>query len=132
MPLGFLVTTTSTTEIVAAPSFGMELVQAVAATPGWQAVGDFYLPTSADDVSLDVTVLCSKAGLLARVRLYDMTALAEVSGSVVSTTAIVGTRLLSGLVNLTGGRRYQMQCECTGSTDADAFATVLSGTVTSS
>jgi hypothetical protein len=131
MPEGFALEAASSIEVIAAYSAAPATIQSVAATPGWHVVGEFYLPKSCD-ARLDVILSVSDSSLVARARLYDLGATppAAVSGTVVSTSSETPSRLLSGVVTLTGSRRYQIQVECTGGTAETDFAVFQTGTIT--
>lgn len=127
MPQGFAVESATSVEIVAAWTTPATVVSAVAASPGWRVIGEYYLPKSCA-ARLDVVHLVSAVGLTSRVRLWD-TLDGAVPGSV-ETGAVVPTRSLGGMVQLTGGRTYQIQAECTGAAPAyDKFSAVLAATI---
>lgn len=124
MPESFALTEAASTQIVTAYAAPSTTIPAVAATPGWHVVGQFFLPLSCEG-KLDVQACVSDASLVGRVRLYDVTAGEVVSGSLVSYAGIlVVTRKLSGAVELTGQHNYQIQAECTGDSGDDFFMVI--------
>jgi len=131
MPQGFAVSQASKTEVICAYGTAPVEIPAVAATPGWQVIGEFYLPIDCF-AQVDMLALVSDASLVCRVRLYNMTPgeVGPVSGSVVSTSSTTSARVLSGTVNLGGDRVYQYQAECTGhAADHDHFAANTTATL---
>lgn len=127
MPQGFAVEDAQTVEIIAAWSSQKTFIYGVAASPGWQLLGQYFLPKSCA-ARLDVVHLVSASGLTSRVRLWDVDARAAVGGSV-SSVALSPERSLGGRVQLVGGRSYQVQAECTGGVGADKFGVSLSATI---
>ncbi len=119
-------TTEGQVEIISAYAAAQKTIDAVVSTPGWEAVGAFFMPVSSP-AKLEVIGLVSGAGLVLRARLYDVTADAAVSGSVASIAgALVDTRAVSGEIDLTGGRVYRMEVEVTGAADGDGTARSVS------
>jgi hypothetical protein len=129
MPQGFALESASSAEVIAAYSTAQTPVPAVAESPGWHVLGEFHLPKSTA-ARLDAIALVSAEGLTCRARLFDRTAAAVVSGAVVSITSLTSVRALSGVVQLIGNHRYQVQAECTGDTGDDQFAVVHTATIT--
>lgn len=129
MPQGFELTTEDILEVIAAYSSPQATIPSVAATPGWQVVGGFFL---SDNVScqLDAIASVTDDSLVCRLRLFDLTAVAEVSGSRAQTSETVPTRVLSGIVSIQGNRNYQIQAECTGGVADSLFAVVTTATIT--
>jgi hypothetical protein len=130
MPTGFALEEASSIEVIAAYSAPHTVVPAVASSPGWHVLGEFYLPKSVAKARLDALFMVSSDSLTCRVRLFDMTAKAEVSGSRAQSQTTSPKRILSGVVALTGGRNFQIQAECTGGSGAGLFATVETATIT--
>src|SRR5574338_1357752 len=133
MPQGFALTNASSIEVIAAYAAPQTTVMAVAATPGWQVLGAFYLPKSCS-ARIDALMMVSDASLTCRVRLYDatpgaMTPSARVVSGSVSTQSTTMVRQLGPTVSLTGGRLYQLQCEVTGGSGVDFFGVVPTATI---
>lgn len=134
MPQGFALTEATTLEIIAAYAAPQTMVPAVAETPGWQVLGAFLLPKSVK-ARLDALVMVSDDSLTCRVRLYDATQRAmlpadRIIPGLVTTQSTTMQRRLGPLVQLTGGRLYQIQCEVTGDTGDAYFAVVPTATIT--
>lgn len=132
MPEGFALTAASTVEVIAAYSTPQTTVLAVAATPGWQVLGAFYMPKSAQ-ARIDALMMVSDASLTCRVRLYDATP-GAVSGSRIvpgyaSTQSLTTIRRFGPLVSLVGGKTYQLQCEVTGDEGDGFFGVVPMATI---
>lgn len=127
MPQGFAVESATSVEIVAAWTTPATVVSAVAASPGWRVIGEYYLPKSCA-ARLDVVHLVSAVGLTSRVRLWDTHDGSAVPGAV-ETGAVVPTRSLGGMAQLTGGRTYQIQAECTGASGETKFSRILTATI---
>lgn len=108
-------------------------VQGVAATPGWEVVSAFYLEDAQATLILNAIMLVSQAGLIGRVRIYDLTAGAAVAGSTLAlpVSTLTDTRLTSGNLGaaMPAGRIYQIQIECTGGATVADFATLRSAVV---
>jgi hypothetical protein len=122
---GYSLNAESATEIVCAYAASLSQVPAVLAAPGWFVVGSFYLPKTVK-ARLDVIAALSAAGLTGTARLYDPTpgVDAPVSGSDVSFTAQDSTRVLGGVVTLTGNKVYLIQAQVTGATGGDKYGTI--------
>lgn len=101
-------------EVIAAYVAGQQSVSA--ADPlAWSVVGAFFLPLDAAGARLELIGLVTSGSLEMRARLWDLTAAAEVSGSVTPPiSATADARALSGLFSLTGGRLYQFQVSVLG------------------
>lgn len=127
--LSFGLEQATTTEVVAAYSMPQTLVPAVATTPGWHVGGTFYLPLTVK-CRLDALIQVSDGAVTANVRLFDLTALAPVSGMAVTSTSATPERKLSPVVTLTGNRRYQIQVEALGTPGDDAYAVVSTASIT--
>lgn len=125
---GFAVEKTTSLEIIAAWVAPKIVVPAVATSPGWYVMGEYYLPKSTM-AQLDVVGCVSHASLTLRARLWDTTANAVVPGGV-TITSLAGVRAKGAKVELTGGRTYQVQVECTGSTGEDRFGVAETATIT--
>ncbi len=135
MPQGFALETADTLEVIAAYSGPRTVIPAIAGDPssvsGWYVVGSFYLPRSCD-ARLDIIAVVSNPLLISRSRLFDMSTLAEVSGSRAIASPILPVRLLSGVCSLVGTHMYQIQSDCvlpTGSVADTDFSVVSSGTI---
>lgn len=113
------------TEIVCAYAAAQQDIPAVAAAPGWYSFAEFFLPKTVTG-RLEVIGFVSAGGLVATCRLYDPDPAvdAAVSASLVSFSSLTSGRYLSSAVQLTGNKRYMIQCQCVGATGADKFATV--------
>lgn len=125
MPEGFALQPVSSAEVVAAFAAPSTHIPSVSVTPGWQVIGEFFLPLSVAQCRLDVIASVSDASLTSRFRLYDRSNNTVVSGSTVQIRELVGTRRLSGPFALTGGRVFQIHGECTGHVEAIDFFAVL-------
>jgi hypothetical protein len=125
---GFALEKAGTVEVVAAWTVPQRVITAVAVAPGWNSLGEFYLPKSCD-AKLDVVAFVAASGLTFTARLWDTTAKAAVNGSV-STTSQAPTRLLGETVTLTGDRTYQLQVQCVGSAGDNKFGIVSAATIT--
>lgn len=119
---GFPLTQAASVEVVVASQSGQKAIPSVAATPGWHVIDEFPLTRSVN-AGIDVVGLVSDSGLTLKLRLVDATDGSEV-GSVVTITELVATRKKGGRVDLTGGKIYQLQAECTGSADEGKFGAV--------
>lgn len=134
MPQGFALTQAASLEIVAAYAAPQTMVPAVAATPGWQVLGAFFLPKSTT-ARIDALMMVSDPSLTCRVRLYDatpgeMNPSARVVPGFASSQSTTAIRRLGPVVPLTGGRLYQLQCEVTGDAGNDYFGVVPTATIT--
>ncbi len=113
MPQTIAVTESPMVEIISAFAVANQLIEAVAEEPGWYVLGAFFMPLTSQ-ARLEAIGLVSEAGITMRARLFDLTEIAPVSGTVVVIEETVDTRKRSGSVELHGGRIYQMQCEVIG------------------
>lgn len=106
-------------------------VQAVAATPGWEAVAAFYFAAAPPATLLEAIMLVSQALLTGSVRIYDTVAAAVVAGSTLSTSSTSDVRLVTGDLSgvLLPGRVYQLQVECTGGVTLNDFAVLRSASL---
>src|SRR5690606_25730797 len=78
---GFAVEKVTSLEVVAAWVAPKRVVPAVASSPGWYVMGEYYLPKSTM-AQLDVVGCVSDASLTLRARLWDVQAAAPVPGEV--------------------------------------------------
>lgn len=135
MPQGFALTNASTTEVIAAYSAPQTVIPAVPSTPGWQAIGAFYLPKSCA-ARLDALLMVSDTSLTCRVRLFDVTPDASIEASDrviaggVSSSSTAPVRQLGGVVSLIGGHTYQIQAEVIGDEGDEFFGVVTTATIT--
>jgi len=125
---GFATTSRPSLEILSAYAAGQDDIESVAATPGWQVVGAFYLPVSAA-LRLELIGSVSVGTLTMRTRLVDLSTNLPISGTEASTTSTTETRSLSPIFELTGARSYQIQVEVTGGTGGFGTVRSLSPTV---
>lgn len=111
-----------TVEVISAYSASSQVLPSVAVTPGWYAIGAFFMSATAD-ARLSLIGGVSAVGLLMRARLFDVTTGALVSGATTADIdSTVDERAVSPEFPLTGGRVYQIQVEVTGF--AGGFGTV--------
>lgn len=103
-------------------------IPAVDASPGWHVLGEYPVPKTTP-AKLFAVLVASASGLTVRVRLWDVTAKAELANAIAS-TSLLPEYAQGGEVDLVGGQRYQIQAECTGAAGDDKFATILSAGVT--
>lgn len=117
-------TTASVVEVISAYSAANQMIPAVTATPGWFVIGSFFMPKSAP-VKLELIGVVSAGGLVMRARLFDLSTATPVSGTTTPniTSIVPDERQVSGAVDLTGGRSYQIQVEVIGAV-ADSFGVV--------
>lgn len=107
-------TQSSLIQIISAYAASNQQLAAQPASPAWYVVGAFYMPVS-KAARLQVVGSVSVNGNLLRVRLYDVTEIAVVSGSTTpDIDAMIDERVLGGVIELEGGHVYQMQAECIG------------------
>jgi hypothetical protein len=85
-------------------------------------LGEFFLPLSSE-VVLEASAQVSNAAVSLELFIYDTVA-GAIAGSVIGTSALALTRLRSGLVQLTAGRRYQFMAQAGGGPAADLFGFV--------
>lgn len=94
---------------------GQQLVQGVAATPGWAVIGGIYVPKVPGAAFFEAVLLVSQAALTGRVRLYDPALAAAVAGSTLSSTSITDDRQVSAdIAAALAIKYYQVEAECTG------------------
>ncbi len=115
-------------EIISAYSAPEFQIPAVEDEPGWYVIGGFHLPVSSSAM-LDVIGLVSEDGLTLSARLFDLNTNAVVSGSLVEITGTFDTRALSGSVELTGNRLFQIQAQVVGPA-VDGFGILKTATLT--
>ena len=128
MPLGLSQTLAPIVELSADIFVGKMSIEAVEATPGWHVLGEYRVPKTTP--ALLYAILCvSASGLTVRVRFWSVDDAVALDSPVVS-TSLVPAYVTSGEVTLEGGKRYQIQAECTGATGDDKFGTILSAGVT--
>ncbi len=127
---GFALTQEQIIEILSVYATAERVIDAVAATPGWNVIGAFSMPATAD-LHIDVIGSVSDAALTLRVRLFDITpgSIGPVSGSEASTTSRTDVQFMGGAITLTGGRRYQFQAEVTGGASSSLYGVVRRATL---
>lgn len=98
---------------------------------GWIIIAEFDLDVLPASAVLDGIMLVSTAALTGRIKLYDVTGVADVPGSTLSTTSLTGERLTSAdfVASLVVGHRYQIQAQCTGGGSGGDWAVVRYATV---
>lgn len=112
---GFALTTVPGLQILSTYSAPQDDIESVAATPGWEVVGAFYLPIAAA-LRIELVGMLSAAGLTMRARVFDVTAAAPITTSYASISATTEARAVSGVLQLAGAHIYQLQVEVTGAT----------------
>ncbi len=125
---GFAVEKVTSLEVVAAWVAPKRVVPAVASSPGWYVMGEYYLPKSTM-AQLDVVGCVSDVSLTLRARLWDVQAAAPVPGEV-QIKKVDGDRVKGARVSLLGNRRYQVQVECTGGAGDTLFGVAETATIT--
>lgn len=127
---GFALTQEQIIEILSVYATAERVIDAVAATPGWNVIGAFLMPATAD-LHIDVIGSVSNAALTLRVRLFDITpgSIGPVSGSEASATATTDVPFTGGAIALTGGHRYQFQAEVTGGVSSSLYGVVRRATL---
>jgi hypothetical protein len=125
---GIGLTMTDQIEIISAYTATNQTIAAVAAEPGWLVVGAFNLPIGSA-ARLQIIGEVSDPSLVMNVRLFDMTAVAPVSGSNASLATTVDSTATSGVITLMGGREYQIQAEVVGNAGAAYFGSMKSATL---
>jgi len=127
---GLALTQEQIIEILSVYATAEQYIDAVAATPGWNVIGGFTMPASAD-VLVDVIGAVSNAALALRVRLYCTTSgsVGAVSGSEAQLATTTDSQAFSGVVSLVGGRTYQFQAEVTGAAGTGYFGAVRRATL---
>ena len=125
---GFALNQAATLEVVTAYGTARTVVQAVDVSPGWLVLGAFELPKACDCV-VEAIGFVADSSLALRVRLFDLTDRAEVSGSIASTNSTTEGKFTSGQISLAGGHLYQVQSECTGNDSPEFFGVVETATI---
>ena len=122
---GYALQTEINTEIVSAYAASQQDIPAVLAAPGWYTFAEFYLGKTVK-CRLELIASVSHVSLAGTARLYDPTLGidAPVSGTDTPFASLTSDRFLSGIVTLTGLRRYLIQAQCVGAVGLDKFATV--------
>ena len=116
-------------EVISSFSAPTKNIAAVLAEPGWYVIGAFRVPVEAKG-RLEVVGILSAAGLTMRVRLYDLTAVAVVGGSLVELAGFTAdTWAASGTFIVPGGHVYQVQAEVIGA--STGFGTLKSAQLNS-
>ncbi len=91
-------------------------LDAVDTPPAWYVIGAFYLPLGPVTVQVEAVGLISDDGSELKVRLFDVEEAAPIEGSETEVIdAMIDERVVSGSFELEGGRVYQMQAQCIGS-----------------
>lgn len=121
-------TSDSTIEIISAYTATNQTIAAVASAPGWHVVGLFFLPVNAT-CRLEALGGVSDDSLVMTVRLFDLTAVAAVSGSEATIDKIADERETSGVITLAGGRNYQIQAQVLGGAGADLYGSLKGATL---
>jgi hypothetical protein len=111
-----------TIEILSLYATSNEPILAVAADPGWNVIGGFPMPTTAD-ILLDLFGSVSDPSLTMIGRLYCVTPgfVGEVSGSRVQLTSTIDTEEFSSQFTLPGNMLYQVQVEVIGNSGDSYF-----------
>lgn len=122
---GLALTTEQTIEILSLYSSSAQSILAVAAEPGWNVIGAFPMPTTAD-IRLDVIGSVSDPSLAMNARMYCVSPgfVGIVSGSSVQLTSVVDVEVFSGQFTLVGGLLYQVQAEVVGNAGDSYFGLV--------
>jgi hypothetical protein len=122
---GVALTTEQTIDILSLYSSAAQSILAVAAEPGWNVIGAFPMPITAD-IRLDVIGSVSDPSLMMSVRVYCVTpgSVGVVSGSLVKLASLIDTEVFSGVFTLTGGLLYQVQAEVVGAAGDSFFGLV--------
>lgn len=108
-------------ELVTSYSAANQQIPGVASPPAWVVIGAFYMPLEATTV-LEAVASVSNAGLAVKLRLFDVGAAAPVSGSdTAETSSTTDVRIVSGAFLVPGGKVYQYQAQCIGSTSENAI-----------
>jgi hypothetical protein len=110
---GYAIAERPSIEILAAGTSSQDDIESVAATPGWQVIYSFYLPTTVP-LRLEMHGAVSVAGLTMRARFFDLADNVPLTDSYAVITDTNDTRATSGLMTLQGLRSYQIQVEVTG------------------
>ena len=122
---GLALTKEETVEILSLYATSNRPILAVAVEPGWEVIGTFPFPVTAD-IRLDVTGVVSHTPLVLTTRMYCVTPgfVGEVSGSRVLLSATVDDQAYSSQFTAVGGRLYQIQSQVVGGAGEDYFGYV--------
>lgn len=122
---GLALTTEQIIEILSAYSSSKRLISAVAVSPGWNVLGAFRMPATAD-VLLSGFGSVSDPDLTMHVRVYCITPgfVGPVAGSTLQITSLTDVRALSGIFTLPGNLDYQFQAEVVGDVGDDQFGAI--------
>lgn len=122
---GLALTTEQVIEILSLYATSQQPILAVAADPGWNVIGAFPMPTTAD-IRLDVIGSVSDPSLTMIARLYCVTPgfVGEVSGSRVQLTSMIDVEVFSSQFTLPGNMLYQVQVEVVGNAGDSYFGYV--------
>ena len=110
-------------EIVSAYAAGSEQIPAVAVGPGWYVVGAFRVTSSYAEARLEAVGVVAEAGLVMRVRLFDLETNQSVPTSVVSIVSTLDEAVVSAAFDVFADRVYQVQCEVVGPSSFGVFKT---------
>ncbi len=101
-------------EIITAYTATNQPVDAVVAGPAWVVIGAFYMPMGGQ-VQLEAIGLVSLGTVALTLKLFDVTAADDVSGSLTAQiSSLLDSRAVSGSFNVVGGRVYQIQAQAIG------------------
>lgn len=119
---GLALTTEQYIEILSLYCTSNKPIIAVAEAPGWEVIGGFPFPTSAE-IQLDLFGSVSDESLTLTACLYCVTSghVGEVAGSRVMITSTIDTRALSSRFQLEGNRNYQVWAQVVGNSGDDYF-----------
>lgn len=122
---GLALTTEQVIEILSMYSSSAQSIVAVVTEPGWNVIGAFPMPTTAD-IRLDVIGSVSDPALTMTARLYCVTpgSVGEVSGSRASIASAIDTEVFSAQFTLQGGCLYQVQVQVVGAAGDNYFGLV--------
>ena len=122
---GLALTKEETIEILSLYATSNRPILARAAEPGWEVLGTFPFPATAD-IRLDVTGVVSDDTLTLTTRVYCVTDgfVGEVSGSRVSLSSTIDVQGYSSQFTLVGGRLYQIQSQIIDNEGDDYFGYV--------
>lgn len=122
---GLALTKEETIEILSLYATSNRPILAVAVEPGWEVIGTFPFPVTAD-IRLDVTGVVSDDSLTLTTRMYCVTDgfVGEVSGSRVLLTSTIDAQAYSSQFTAVGGRLYQIQAQVVGNAGDDFFGYV--------
>lgn len=123
-------TTGKTVEVISAYAAPATPINAVVESPGWNVVGAFRVPVSAKG-RLEIVGIVSDADLVMTARLYDLTAVEVVGGSIAQVDGeTTDTFARSGVFEFIGGHVYQVQAEVVGDV-SDGYGVLKSAQVNS-